>query len=108
MRRNGGHALVAFILNKGWADDAMAAARKAGATGGTVVAGRGTGREEDVRFFGITLVPEKEILLVLVEDEKADAVLEAVKTVPCLAEPGSGIAFRLEATDFVRLGKLPS
>ncbi len=99
------HALITFIVNRGYADDAMAAARKAGATGGTVVNARGTGKEEDVRFFGITLVPEKELLLILVDAEKADAVLNAVKEVPCLSEPGSGIAYCTAVEDFFRLGK---
>jgi nitrogen regulatory protein PII len=83
----------------------MVAARKAGATGGTVINARGTGKEEDVKFFGITLVPEKEVLLILVDADKADAVLDAVKDVPCLSEPGSGIAYCTGVEDFFRLGK---
>jgi nitrogen regulatory protein PII len=99
------HVLITFIVNRGYADDAMAAARKAGATGGTVVNARGTGKEEDVKFFGIALVPEKELLLILVDADKADAVLKAVKEVPCLSEPGSGIAYCTAVEDFFRLGK---
>jgi nitrogen regulatory protein PII len=99
------HVLITFIVNRGYADDAMAAARKTGATGGTVVNARGTGKEEDVNFFGIALVPEKELLLILVDTDKADAVLKAVKDVPCLSEPGSGIAYCTAVEDFFRLGK---
>jgi nitrogen regulatory protein PII len=99
--------LIVFILNRGFADDAMAAARKAGAAGGTVLNARGTGKEEDVKFFGITLVPEKEILLILVESDKTDTILEAVGRLPFLAEPGSGIAFTLGVEEAFRLGKLP-
>jgi len=105
MNNHIGQILITFILNKGYADDAMAAARKAGATGGTILNGRGTGKEEDVKFFGISLVPEKEILLILVEASQADAILEAVKKVPCLSEPGAGIAYSLEVEDSIQLGK---
>ncbi len=100
--------LIAVILNRGYADDAMAAARKAGAGGGTVVNARGTAREDDAKFFGMHIVPEKEMLLIVVEHEKKDAVLESIRTLPCLAEPGSGIAFCSGVNDFTLLGKTPA
>jgi nitrogen regulatory protein PII len=104
MKTQDDHVLITFIVNRGYADDAMQAARKAGAKGGTILNARGTGNEEDVKFFGISLVPEKEILLILVEAAQSDAVLQAVRQVPCLAEPGSGIAFCIAVEDFIALG----
>ena len=98
------HTLVVFIVNKGYADDAMAAARKAGATGGTILQARGTGKEEDTKFFGIPLVPEKEMLMVLVGSDRTGPVLDAVRNVPCLAEPGSGVAFCIDVERFIQLG----
>ena len=97
--------LITIILNKGYADDAMAAARKAGAGGGTVINARGTAREDDAKFFGMHIVPEKEMLLIVVEHNQKDAVLEAVRTLPCLSEPGSGIAFCSNVQEFTLLGK---
>ena len=97
--------LITVIINKGYADDAMAAARKAGAGGGTVINARGTAREDDAKFFGMHIVPEKEMLCIVVEHEKKDAVLEAIRTLPCLAEPGSGIAYCSAVSEFVMLGK---
>ena len=102
------HDLITIILNKGFADDVMAAAREAGAGGGTVLHGRGTARPEDATFFGITLVPEKEILLIVSEKEKTAAIFDAMAKLPCLMQPGSGIAFSIEADGFVNLGKKES
>ncbi len=102
---NSPHTLITFIVNRGFADDAMAAARRAGARGGTIMHARGTGKEEDVQFFGIQLVPEKEILVILVESGQAPAILEAVKAVPCLAEPGSGIAYCTPVEHHIVLGR---
>ena len=99
------HDLITVILNKGFADDVMAAARQAGAGGGTVLHGRGTARPEDASFFGITLVPEKEILLIVSEKEKTGAIFDAMARLPCLFQPGSGIAFSMAADGFVNLGK---
>lgn len=97
--------LITVIINKGYADDAMAAARKAGAGGGTVINARGTAREDDAKFFGMHIVPEKEMLCMVVEHEKKESVLEAIRTLPCLAEPGSGIAYCSGVSEFVMLGK---
>lgn len=97
--------LISVILNKGYADDAMAAARRAGAGGGTVINARGTAREDDEKFFGVHIVPEKEMLLIVVEHEKKAAVLDAIRELRCLSQPGSGIAFCSGVDDFTLLGK---
>jgi nitrogen regulatory protein PII len=101
------YSLIMFIVNKGYADDLMAAARKVGATGGTVLHARGTGKEEDVRFFGITLVPEKEILLIVAESSKSEAIVAALKAVPELNQAGAGIAIRIDAKEIFTLGDNP-
>ncbi len=97
--------MITVILNRGYADDAMQAARKAGAGGGTVVNARGTANENDAKFFGVHIVPEKEMLMIVVDSDKKDAVLEAIRTLPCLSEPGSGIAFTSAVDNVTLLGK---
>jgi nitrogen regulatory protein PII len=105
MTQNATHELITIIVNAGFADDAMAAARKAGASGGTILSGKGTGKAEDVSFFGIAIVPEKEVLLVLVEKGKSSAIMNAIKNLDCLSGPGTGIAYCSEVSDFIQLGK---
>jgi nitrogen regulatory protein PII len=97
--------MITVIVNKGYADDVMFAARKAGATGGTVINARGTAREDDAKFFGVHIVPEKDMLIIVVESEKKEAVLSAINEVKCLKEPGMGIAFTNQVSDFTMLGK---
>ncbi|MDE5899212.1 MAG: transcriptional regulator [Treponemataceae bacterium] len=98
------HQLITVIVNHGYAEDAMAAARKAGAGGGTIINARGTARDGDEQFFGMEIVPEKDMILILAETEKADAILEAIRTLPFLEQPGSGIAFCSPAAAFTVLG----
>ena len=98
------HRLVVAIVNKGYADDAMAAARKAGAGGGTVLPAHGTAKPDDATFFGVPIVPEKDTLLILVPEEKADAVFEAIRDLPCLQDKGSGVAFSAPVGRFAPLG----
>lgn len=104
-RMESGYTLLTVIVNDGYADDVMAKARSAGARGGTILVGRGTGTEEDVKFFGITLVPEKEVLMIVAENKQVDDILAAVRTVPTLAEPGGGVVYAMNVEQFIVLGQ---
>ena len=97
--------MLTVIVNKGYAEDIMYAARKAGAGGGTVLNARGTAKETDERFFGVHIVPEKEMLVILIPSEKKQAVLKAVKELKCLKENGMGIVYSSPVKDFTMLGK---
>ena len=98
------YSLITCIVNRGVADDVMEAARKAGATGGTILNARGTGKEEDVKFFGVQLVPEKDMLLILVKAGQTTTVLDAIKKVPMFAKIGSGLAFCVDVQQLITLG----
>ncbi|MDL2272000.1 P-II family nitrogen regulator [Desulfovibrio sp. OttesenSCG-928-I05] len=104
-RMESGYTLITVIVNHGFADDVMAKARKAGARGGTILTGRGTGTEEDVKFFGISLVPEKEMLFIVAANDKVDAIHDAINSIPHLCEPGGGISFTMNVEQFIRLGQ---
>jgi nitrogen regulatory protein PII len=96
-----GHELIICIVNNGFTDLVMDAARKEGARGGTIFHGRGTGNPEMEKFFGISISPEKEIVIILVEGEIKEAVLKAVNKAAGLETNGKGIAFSLPVSDVV-------
>ena len=87
--------LIVTIVNKGDAERAVEASKKAGAEGGTIVFGRGTGGHNEVKLFGITIEPEKELVLTLVDRKKTAKVLDAIAKEMDLDQPGKGIAFVL-------------
>lgn len=90
--------LIVTIVNRGDIELAIEASRCAGAEGGTIVCGRGTGVHEHAKLWGITLEPEKEMLLTLMERSKTRQVLEAIIAATELDKPGKGIAFVLGVT----------
>lgn len=98
--------LIGVIVNSGFGDDVMSAARTAGAQGGTILNARGTGREEDVKFFGIKLVPEKEMVLIFTEREKSDAILASIGALPELSKPGGGVFYCMDVERFAPLGDM--
>lgn len=99
------YKLISVIVNHGYADDVMEVARAAGAKGGTILTARGTGTEEDVKFFGITLVPEKEILMIVAKTETVPAILEAISQVEDICQPGGGIVYNMNIEQFIVLGQ---
>lgn len=105
MERDFEFECITVIVNRGYADDVMEAARKAGATGGTILHARGTGKSDDEKFFGITIVPEKEQVIVVADRETADRIKAAIASLECLSRPGMGIMYSSPVGDFVQLRK---
>ena len=99
------YQMINVIVNKGYAEDAMSAARKAGAGGGTIINARGTAKEGDEKFFGAEIVPEKDMLIILVPSEKKDDIVKAIMDLKCFQKPGTGIVFCNGVQDFRVLGK---
>lgn len=95
--------MITIIVSTGYADDIMDAARKAGAQGGTITHARGTGTEEDAKFLGVQIVPEKEMIFILCASEDTDKIVEAVSSLKCLNEPGIGIIYTQDVIDFKNL-----
>lgn len=89
------HDLIFAVVNRGFADEVMSAAKRAGAFGGTVVNARGTGMNELQEFFGTVIQPEKEIVMILTEREKRNQIMEAICRDAGLSKPGKGICFSL-------------
>lgn len=95
------YEVVFCIVNEGFSDLVMDAAKEAGARGGTVLHARGTANKEAENFFHITIQPEKEIVMILVPSEIKDDVLHAVYRNAGLKSEGQGIAFAMPVDDVV-------
>lgn len=88
--------LIVTIVNKGHCDIVLKASKSAGAEGGTIIPGRGTGIREKKMLWGIPIEPEKDIILTIVPREKTREILEAIVNQGNLNKPGAGIVFALE------------
>lgn len=94
---------IICIVNRGFTDLVMTAARQAGARGGTVISARGTGSPDVEKFFGVAVTPEKEIVIILVPRSIRDKVLLAVNEGAGMDTKGQGIAFAIPVSDTVGL-----
>jgi hypothetical protein len=87
--------LIISIINQGYSDDFMTAAREAGASGGTVINARGLAHSGPVKFFGVSVQDEKEIVLILSSREKKVSIMQAVSEACGVATKAGGIVFSL-------------
>ena len=89
------HEVIFCIVNAGFADAVMDAAKEFGARGGTVIHARGTANTLAEKKFEIPVQPEKEMVMILVPSEIKDDVLRGLYRAVGLKTPGQGIAFSL-------------
>ncbi len=82
----------------------IAAAKKAGAPGATVLPARGTGVGEARTFFGLSLDIQRDVTFFILEKSLVQAVMNAVHTSGKFTKPGTGIAFVLDVEQITGLG----
>ncbi len=93
MSDEGDFVLIVTIIKKAGGDEVVKASRKAGAQGGTILYGRGTGIHENKSILGLMIEPEKEIVLTITESCIADNILKSITEAVKLDEPGTGVGF---------------
>ena len=98
--------LIVAIVNKGYTDLVMEAAKEKGARGGTTFVARGTGNQELGAFFGIEIQSEKEVAYILVEEEIKEDVMLAIYKACGLNTKSSGIAFSIKVDNAIGLTPL--
>jgi len=87
------------IVDRGNAESVIDAAVVAGSEGGTIVNARGSGIHEKSMLFSMTVEPEKEIVLILSEKEKTEAILKSIKENLEIEKPGNGVMFVIDTNE---------
>ena len=100
------YELIYVILNEGHSDEVMDAARPAGATGGTVIAAKGTGIQQSEKFMGLTLANEREVVLIVAKTEDKANIMRAIIEKAGTQTPAGAICFSLPVTHVAGLRRL--
>lgn len=90
------HELIVTILNEGYTDPVMNAARSAGAAGGTVLHAKGTGAKQAEKFFGVSLAEEKELILIVSRTGEKGQIMRAITDRCGPGTRAGAIAFSLQ------------
>lgn len=85
--------LITTIVERGNAEEVIDAAQAAGAKGGTIMNGRGSGINETTRLFNMPIEPEKELVWTITPQEDTDRVVQSIRHHLAIDEPGRGVIF---------------
>jgi nitrogen regulatory protein PII len=96
--------LIISIINQGFSDELMDAARSAGAQGGTVFHARGTARKEEEKFYGISIQHEKEIVAIVARKAQRRAILDALQGACGRNTQANGVFMALPVEQSVGVG----
>lgn len=101
---NYSYELIVAIANEGRTDLVMNAAREAGAAGGTVLHGKGTGAKEEEHFFNVSIAKEKEVVLIVAKAEQKSGIMRSIlKNAGPDSEAGA-IVFSLPTSEVAGFG----
>lgn len=93
------YELIYAIVNKGFGEDVVDAAQKAGSSGATIINARGSSVHETSKIFSIEIEPEKEIVLMIVQSDMKDQICQAIIKETKITEPGKGVLFTQSIND---------
>lgn len=87
--------LLVTIVNEGFADKVMNAAKKCGANGGTLINARELGGKNSFKFFNMTMEPEKDVVLIVCKNEEKNKIMETIINKVGVKTEGQGMCFSL-------------
>ena len=93
------YELLVVIANQGYSEKIMDAARKVHAAGGTIIHAKGTGSQMAEKFMGVTLVPEKEMVFIVVRKDKKNDIMRAIMDQAGPGTKAGTVMFSLPVTD---------
>jgi len=93
------YELLVVIANQGYSELIMDAARKVHASGGTVIHAKGTGGHHAEKFMGVTLVPEKEMVFIVVRTDRKNDVMRSIMDEAGTGTKAGSIVFSVPVTD---------
>lgn len=89
------HVVIASIVNQGYSEEVMNAARAAGASGGSILHSRRVGNEKATEFWGFSVQEEKEIILIIANAENKLAIMQAISDTCGIRSDARGIVVSL-------------
>lgn len=99
------HSLILAFVNQGYSEEVMAAARSAGARGGTVFHTRRVESDDAAAFWGISIQEEREIVLILSKKDQKKAIMEAISESCGAKTDAHGVVISLPVDEVAGLKK---
>ena len=91
--------MILCIVNQGYEEKVIEAANTIGITGGTFLNAHGFTKLEAEKFFGLTISPEKQMVIMVVPSTKKADILNVLYDTVGISQEAQGIAFSIPVDD---------
>ena len=98
MKCESSHEIIISVVNPGYSEDLMSAAKTAGATGGTVFHARQISNDV-AKVLGITLQGEREIVAIITKKEKRIDIMKAISSKFGISSEARGLVLSIPVSD---------
>ena len=102
MENSNNYELIVTIVKEGYSESVMNAAKRVGATGGTVIYGRSLGSSRTI-LTNLQVEPEKDVVLNIVKKEIKNKVLESINKETGIKSDANGILLSLPIDNVIGL-----
>lgn len=99
------NAMIAAVVNLGYSEDVMIAARKAGAGGGTVLHSRSIVDDSAMQSVGADMAEEKDIVLIVADSETKLAIMQAISQKCGIQTEAKGIVYSMPIDNVIGLAE---
>ena len=96
--------VIVAVVEAGFVEPVMDAAKEVGAAGGTLLHARGVGREAAETFMGASLQAEKEVIAILAPHSTHKDIMERINTDYGILSEAKGVVFSLPVDEIVGIG----
>lgn len=100
------YTMIGVVVNQGYTEEVMQAAKSAGARGGTVIHSRHVTSEESILRWGLSFQEEKEIVLILATEETKVAMMSAISKNCGIHSNAKGIVLSMPIDAVAGLGDM--
>ena len=97
------YSMIMAIVNQGYSEDVMNAARPKGASGGTVFHSRRIGSQEAMKFWKISVQEEREVVIILATKEDKLAIMKEIGQKCGMQSKAQGVVMSLPVDGIVGL-----
>lgn len=97
------YSMIAAVVDEGYSENVMEAARAAGAAGGTVVPSRRIGNDQEMGFWGMSIQNEKDMVFIVTNNKNKLKIMQAIGEKCGMHSKAKGIVVSLPIEDVIGL-----
>lgn len=105
MKKEFNHHLIVTIVQDGYAENVMNAAKKAGATGGTLIKGRGIKSKNMFKLLSMRVEPEKDIVLIVSNNENKNKIMKSIIDHIGINTDAKGMCYSIPISDVIGINE---